>query len=129
MPRAIAGLNQEGRAVRLRIVFAIGVLLAGSAFAKKPGLREIVDSLKGGSIPNAIQTLGIPTEKSNMGAFDVYTWKIEHVYVMGPENLSCKIKLMVNQEGIVADDEIDGNNGACTVMLNRIRARQKAKGN
>lgn len=105
------------------IVAAAIMLSASSANAGTfETLRAGLKSLEGQPLSHAIDKLGLPADKMEMGDLTVYAWVIGNVYAgLDDAELKCTVRAGVDGSNVVRKAEFHGNRGACESFAKKFK--------
>jgi hypothetical protein len=107
------------------------VLLACAAAVSTPAaagpfndLERGLQGLVGQPLQQAIDRLGLPEERLDVGGETVYGWRTTSIngWSEEREELRCVVRLSVDAEQMVRRFSFDGNRGACSGFARRFRA-------
>ena len=116
--------------VRQAFLVSCLLLLTAAGYDKK--FHNILRTLKDQPLSAAVDLLGLPENKMEMGDLTVYTWVEGNVIsgwdvIDGDETtpLSCAVKLSVDKSDLIRWMEWRGNNAACKQMYKRVSGNHK----
>ena len=109
---------------------AIGLLclfITGCDYNYNSGKNKEMDTLylEGNTVDHIISRLGLPEEQDVIMGKKYYKWEVEKtsysIWTDSTVYYKCRLIIFVDNEDIIKGYDLDGNQGACKLIVNGLR--------